>query len=239
MTNSDGWKSKEAANHYISLADVLIPYRNEILDIIATLAADNYRPGTKIIDLGCGNGELTERILKKNSQPQIIMVDYSQVMLEECKKRFSALKNISLICHDLNKGLPKTIFSEGYSVAVSCFVLHHVDIPKRLPLCSSIRQLLLNDGLFINGDRFIEETPKISDWAFDRWMNWMVQSVRQNMAKEVTFQEIKKKQLELDKKQGDMPGTMSQMREDLKQAGFKEVFTLWKSYVHGIMAALR
>jgi ubiquinone/menaquinone biosynthesis C-methylase UbiE len=82
MTNTDGWKSKETANHYLSLADVLIPYRNEILDIIATLAVDNYRPGTKIIDLGCGNGELTECILKKNSQPQIIMVDYSEVMIE-------------------------------------------------------------------------------------------------------------------------------------------------------------
>jgi hypothetical protein len=39
----------------------------------------------------------------------------------------------------------------------------------------------------------------------------MVQSIRQNLSKEKSFEEIRNKQLELDEKQLDMPGTIWQI----------------------------
>jgi tRNA (cmo5U34)-methyltransferase len=237
MVKTDGWKSKESAKHYLTFADILIPYRNEVLEIISALATDRYRPGSKVLDLGCGNGELSNRILEKNNEIQVVMIDYSETMIKKCKERFPGNKDITIICHDLNDGMPNSVSEQRFSVVVSCFALHHIAPDKRVTLYNDTCKVLLDEGIFVNGDRFIEETPQISDWTFNRWMSWVVQSIRQNLSQEKSFEEAKNKQLDLDEKQGDMPGTIWQMRNDLKQAGFAYIDVLWKTHVIGIIAA--
>jgi hypothetical protein len=52
MEKNEGWAAKEAAEQYIKIADIAIPYRKEILSLIATLAT-TFVPGPRLRPWGC------------------------------------------------------------------------------------------------------------------------------------------------------------------------------------------
>jgi len=127
--------------------------------------------------------------------------------------------------------------SGEFDSVVSCFAIHHVEPENRVALYKEIKLVLGDNGLFINGDRFREEKPTVDAWIFDKWIEWTVESYKNNMGKDTTFEDLKKKQIESDVKLGDMPGTVWNMRKDLKKAGFKYVDCIYKNQIIGVMVA--
>ena len=80
MSNERGWQANEAAERWRRTADLTVPGRSEVLDIISGLAV-TLSPETKsILDLGCGYGDVTAAVLAKAPDVSIVMVDYSDEM---------------------------------------------------------------------------------------------------------------------------------------------------------------
>ena len=67
----------------------------------------------KILDLGCGPGELIEDILKINPNVNISGLDYSQAMLDVSKKRNPSVRHIHLDVADLHR------FNEEFDIIIS------------------------------------------------------------------------------------------------------------------------
>ena len=237
MNESKGWQSKEAVEHYRRIAEVLIPGRKEILSLIASLAAVTTDNHPKILDLGCGYGEVTAQILANNPDAEIYMVDYSDEMINMAKDRFISNSNVKIIKHNLNLGVPPSAKSVQFNSVVSCFALHHVEFENRTNLYSSIEGVLKPGGLFVNGDRFKGDSPTIDRWEFDNWISWMVERIKQEAPVERPFDTVKKTQIESDKRLGDKPGTVLEMMNDLIQSGFQYVDCIWKHQNLGIIAA--
>ncbi|MBP2644248.1 MAG: Methyltransferase type 12 [Firmicutes bacterium] len=61
--------------------------------------------------------------------------------------------------------------------------------------------------------------------------------LKEHMNMDCTFTEIKERQMEISKMNGDMPGTLWDMYEDLKQAGFKSVDCMLKIQNLAVMVA--
>jgi len=237
MTTEQGWQSKETASHYGRIADVVIPNRQEILSIIASVAAMSSSEAPKILDLGCGYGDVTAEVLKHMPLASVCMVDFSEEMIQRSRERFQDNKNILILHQDLNQGLPDQLQPQEFEVVVSCFALHHVEFDRRIPLYLQICQVLKNNGVFINGDRFREHSPLLHTWVFDTWVNWMQHQIHEKLGREKTFAEVKNHQMALDDQLGDKPGTIWDMQQDLKQAGFTYVDCLFKAYQLGILVA--
>lgn len=235
MTEKEGWKSVEAARHHLKTADILVPGRRDTLSIIATLATVFVSDRPRILDIGCGNGDVTAEILELSPLASVCMVDFSEVMLQLAKERFGN-KKVQIINHDLNNGVPDRLESSKFDAVVSCDALHHVEYENRVGLYTQIRQVLDEGGLFVNGDRFAGESPVISGWEFDNWISWMTKQINE-LGKDKAFDEVKKTQMELDEKLGDKPGTLWDTQRDLKQAGFQYVDCVWKSYNMAIVVA--
>ena len=64
MAENEGWKSEEAVLHYQRTADITIPGRREILVKVATLVASFVSEKPRILDLGCGSGDVTAEIIR-------------------------------------------------------------------------------------------------------------------------------------------------------------------------------
>src|SRR5215467_5539413 len=58
-----------------------------ILDVVARSAARHVRPHARLLDLGCGAGNFTLRVLSQVSPLDCVLVDLSQPMLERAEQR--------------------------------------------------------------------------------------------------------------------------------------------------------
>ncbi|KUG04014.1 methyltransferase type 12 [hydrocarbon metagenome] len=232
---SNGWETPGAAEKYMKIIDVVAPGRKEILNIISSLATQLPPEQLKIMDLGCGWGQVTEEILKYAPGCSVVMLDYSEEMVVISKQRFKENPNVQVLQHDLNQGLIDK--KQEYDAVVSCFALHHVEYEKRLGLYSDIRKILKPDGIFINGDLFKCESPSINNWEFGNYIWWMLERVKVELGDEYTFSELKQRQLDNYQAMGDKPGTIWDMYNELRMAGFKYVDCLYKNQNLAVLAA--
>src|SRR5215467_3685457 len=67
-----------------------------ILDVVARSAACHVRPGAKLLDLGCGAGNFTLRVLGQVSPLDCVLVDLSRPMLERAEQRLKAVTSGSV-----------------------------------------------------------------------------------------------------------------------------------------------
>ena len=239
MSEGKDWQSVEAAQHYQRIADILIPSRKDILSTIAQLATRVVAEQPRVLDLGCGYGDVTAEILNFKPYASVCMVDFSDEMVRMAGERFKSNANIKIIKHDLNNGIPVSIVSEHFNVVVSCFAIHHVEFGNRVRLYTDIGKVLRKGSLFINGDRFKGDSPVIDQWEFNNWIAWMVQQIKEKLARDRTFDEVKQTQIESDRKLGDNPGTIWDMAKDLTQSGFQHVDCVWKYQNLAVIAATK
>jgi len=232
-----GWKAKETIKHYSKVVDVVVPSRKEILEMLAELATQFNSKSTKILDLGCGFGDVTAEILNLKSDVEVVMIDYSEEMIRLSNERFKQNDKIKTIKYDLNKGLPSEIVDGKFDAVVSCFALHHIDFESRVGLYSDINKTLNQDGIFVNGDLFKGESPTIDQWEFDNWIKWMVKQIKEKLNKEKSFKEVKEKQIKEFEEKDDKPGTIWDMNSDLREAGFKYVDCLLKDHNLAVISA--
>jgi len=228
MDDHKGWKSKKVADYYKKVIDFIIPGRRDILDIIARIATEFKKDNLKVLDIGCGHGDVTAEILKHNGDAAVTLLDYSDEMIKSSKDRFKDNNKVRILQCDLNKGLPVAFSNEHFDVVVSCFAIHHIDYENRVKLYDNINKVLHENSFFINGDMFKGDSPRMHEWEFDNWISWMRIKIKECMGKDKTFAEIKERQLRNFKNNGDMPGTVWEMYRDLKQARFKSVDCMMK-----------
>jgi SAM-dependent methyltransferase len=205
---NSGWQSADIAERYRRVAEIVIPGRAEILSLIARAATAFSPKQARILDLGAGYGDVTAAVLEHRQDSFVTLLDYNNGMLEMSRERFRDNPRVTILHHDLHTSFPGTIAPGSCDAVVSCFSIHHVAFENRVKLYGDILTSLKPGGLFINGDRFTGESAKLSEWEFDNWIGWMVDSVREKTGSEREFEDIKVKQLESDKRLGDKPDTI-------------------------------
>lgn len=237
MTDNQGWKSEELIRHYQRTADITMPGRREILAKVATLATAFSSQKPRILDLGCGSGDVSVEIIKLKPESAVCMVDFSPEMIKLVRDRFKNNSNIEVIQWDLNKGVPENLLSQQFDMVVSCFAIHHVELENRIGLYTQVRNILLDDGMFINGDLFTGESPVVTEWDLNNLVDWIKRRARDQLGIERTSEQVKQKHLQLAEQQGDKPGTIWDMYQDLKYAGFRYVDCIWMNYNLGVLVA--
>jgi tRNA (cmo5U34)-methyltransferase len=237
MTEKEEWNSKEVIDHHIRTNEVLIPGRRETLSIVARLATAFVSDSPRIMDIGCGYGDVTAELLKMSPLASVFMVDFSEEMLRLAEERFGDKKEVKVFKYDLNDGMPDELMSGKFDAVVSCYSLHHVEHENKVGLYTQIRRVLNESGLFIDGDRFTGESPVISGWEFDNWIIWMTKQIKNKLGTDRTFDQVKARQIYFDRRLGDKPGTLWETERDLRQAGFQCVDCVWKTYNMGIIVA--
>ena len=236
MTDPSGWSS-EAAAQYLRMADVLVPARRNVVSVVADLATAFVDDDCRVLDLGCGSGEVTAAILRRKPRASALLVDASAEMIRLARDRFRNNPNVRVVRHDLDNGVPGGIEPGDFHSVVSCFATHHVDPERRVNLYLGVRRALRRDGVFVNGDRFVGEAPAVHEWEHESWVRWMATRIRDKLDREVTPGEVGETQAETDDRLQDRPGTVWDMRKDMLEAGFRYVDCLLKTRVIAVLAA--
>ena len=219
--------------------NLFVPKRNEILSVISGLATKSISETPKILDIGSGSGDVTADILKFKPHSSAYLMDISDEMIRLSQDRFRENPNIHIIKHNLNEDILDATSEREFDLVVSCFALHHIAFENRVRLYRSIREILKPDGLFINGDMFKCESPVIDQWEFDTWIKWIICRIRDQQGIETSFDEVKNTQLEISRITDDKPGTIWDMQNDMRQAGFQYIDCLCKYQKFAVLVAVK
>ncbi len=205
----------------------LLPRYDEMLDAIALCIPPNSQ---RILDLGCGTGEVSIRVLKCCPSAQVVAVDYSPRMLEFAKTKVEATgygQQWTGIEGDFGDWANHQLsIEDGFDACVSSLAIHHLTHEMKLKLFSRIRESLNPGGVFWNADPVVPESPILSE---------AYQNIREQWAAQqgTTLAEIRAKtgkSTPYGYSQPDQLATLEAHLQMLKTAGFEVVAVPWKYY---------
>jgi SAM-dependent methyltransferase len=128
-------------------------------------------PGKRLLDLGCGNGEIGKVLTRRDFQGEYVGVDSSAELLLQAKENIPAQLNATLIQADLTAPRWERKIPAGqYDLIFAFAVLHHLPgMTLRLRLVKKIRALIDSEGCFVHSDwQFLNSSrlrERIQDWS--------------------------------------------------------------------------
>jgi tRNA (cmo5U34)-methyltransferase len=238
MSEPSGWASPRAVRRYLNVQAEMVPGRSEAFSLIAALVATSGPPGPRIMDLGCGDGALTARVLEQSPGASATLVDVSDEMLRRARQRFAGDARVAFAKQDLNAGLPDSLGANAFDAIVSCYAIHHVQPENHPRLFRQIRGALRPGGVLLWGDRFQGESPVIASWEMDRWAAWMAERAKDKFGLGRSPAEVLQRQREFDDELGGPYGSIWAARDVLRRAGFTHVDCLYRTYLTAVVVAL-
>jgi len=234
------WQGKERAQHYDRNADLLIPKRQEMLDVIVqAMRVENDRP-VRVLDLGAGTGALARKVLERFPNATVVCADNSQEMIDiGCAKLEEYGDRVRWVWSDLAKPDWNAELPGPWDAIVSCLTLNLVSDAAKQRIYAQGYQMLTRRGCFINGDRLRGSSPDLEQFYFDHWVSHIVRASKDVLKKDVTFETVAERQRSMDAAARIQPATLEENLAWLRQAGFPVVECLWKDYQRAIFGGFK
>lgn len=203
-----------------------IPKYPEMITALINAIPDK-KENPKILDLGCGTGNITLKVLEKFPNSQITCLDLSENMIKIAKNKLEQYESIEYIIGDFTK----TEITEKYDAIISSLALHHIPNDKeKQEMYHAIYEALNESGVFYNAD-VIQGNSQ-----YNEELNNNV-AAREMLDNGSTQEEIS--ELNGKRDANDIPTTIYNHIKMLENVGFKEIDIIWKYYANVVYGGTR
>ena len=132
---------------------------------------DSFRPGSRILDLGCGNGELARELARAGFSGSYIGTDFSPNLLQKAREGFQKYFPAEFATLNLSEASWQDFLPEStFEIVLSFAALHHIPGHKnRLTLCRNIRRYISEGGTYYHSNwqflRSERQKRRIIPWS--------------------------------------------------------------------------
>lgn len=214
----------QLSSDYTALISKCVPRYEEMFYNLFCYLPKDFKPH-RILDLGCGTGNLTAAILSHFPNAEIHALDISEDILNECKVRFKENQNIIYHQQDFSSlNFP----DHKFDLVISSIAIHHVNDQEKEKLYHQILNLLSPKGIFEFVDQTRGSKEEIYQKHIARWQQeaFKLGSTQQNWDMWMEHQ-----------KNHDHHTPVVWHLEKLKSVGFKNIDVLWKNIMWAIVYA--
>ncbi len=201
-----------------------MPGSPHMLELIAE-AASVVSPNAKdVLDIGCGAGNYSLKLLERLPDLNFTLIDLSQPMLERAQQRVGSKTSgrVELLQGDIRQ---LDLGVNQYDIILAAAVLHHLRSDDEWEaVFERIYRSLRPGGSFWISDMVEHSHPAIQAMAWEQYGDYLV-SLRDEAYRDHVFAYIEKE---------DTPRPLMYQLELLRRVGFKDVDILHK---HSIGAA--
>jgi len=141
---------------------------------LLTEASKRINPNAQnLLDIGCGAGNYSLKMLSKIANLNCTLVDISKPMLVKAKERVSAVTNMSV--KTIQKDIRQLDLKENsFDIILAGAVLHHLrDDNDWETTFEKLYSLLKPGGCLMISDLITQETDSINEYTWQRYGNYL------------------------------------------------------------------
>ena len=210
----------EVAENYDATIEKNLVNYNQMIEALINAIPDNESP--RILDLGCGTGNITKKVLERFPNGKVTCFDLSEKMIEIAKEKLSDYDNIEYVIGDF------TIIDiiDKYDAIISSLALHHIpNNQAKKDMYQHIYDSLYEGGVFYNADVIKAN----SDYNIILNERMTSKYMKENGCTDEDIETFKK-----NRNNNDVPITLMEHIKLLEEVGFKEIDVLWKYYSNAV-----
>lgn len=138
------------------------PLKAEQLDILAEVVKDNWRRGSRILDLGCGTGKTEALVLERLPVARFTCLDRSEVMLGLARQKLSRFGDqCRFVTADLSRPNGLKVPGAPFRFIITVDLVHELPDVAKTRLFNFCRRSLTCDGLLLILDRVALDLPHL------------------------------------------------------------------------------
>jgi tRNA (cmo5U34)-methyltransferase len=223
------YQGRERAEHWDRRADLVIPHRQEVFDVVVTVLPYPPDAAIRVVDLGAGTGSLAERILDRWPGASVICVDNSAEMVDLGRARLAGYgERVTWLLADLgDPGWPASLPAAFHAV-VSTYAVHLLADEAKRRLYRWGYEVLPPGGCLVNADRLQAASPELDALYHEQWMQFIVRNTQAVLGKDVPIEVVRERQRSMDESAGLRCVTLEQNLAWLRESGFPVVECFWK-----------
>jgi len=198
----------------------LIPYYDEMIEALVSSLSFSSCKRPSVLDLGCGTGTVSARILERFPEAHVTCLDMASNMLGMAKQKLASysMEECQFICADFSLWNP----SVRYDAIVSSLALHHLpDDEAKKAFLAKVYGALASGGVFVNADVVMSGNDALQDMYLRKWREFMLKTVPVEEVDEKWFPSYRNE---------DCPAILLDQLEWLKGVGFAPTDVIWKYY---------
>jgi tRNA (cmo5U34)-methyltransferase len=155
------------SDDYSAMIKRCVPrYEEMLLKLMGYLPND--LKANRILELGCGTGNLTNLIIKRFPDAKIVAVDLSGELLAAAKDRFKLHHLINYRQEDFRN---LQFESDNFDLVISSISIHHLKDNEKKILFSRCFNWLSSGGFFSFSDQFSSPLATIYSANMEEWHN--------------------------------------------------------------------
>jgi tRNA (cmo5U34)-methyltransferase len=195
------------------------------------------KDGIRLLDLGCGDGALTERLLRTDNSIAATVLDGGEGMLVKAKERLKGYFNTIFIQATFQDLIGGKIKLETYDLCISSMAIHHLDMDEKVSLFRLINSWLKPGGRFVDVDVVRPPSEEIERWYFAIWRDWLARMMdRHNIRDEKPEDLIRRYK---DPSSMNRPDTLEDQLKAMEEAGFDDVDCYFKNGIFAVFGGRR
>ncbi|ROQ95888.1 ubiquinone/menaquinone biosynthesis C-methylase UbiE [Streptomyces sp. 2132.2] len=229
-----------------------MPDREERFRVMLDMVEALVGPTPRVLDLACGTGSITDRVLRRFPESTSTGVDLDPALLTIARGHFDGDGRVTFVTADLkDPDWTSVLPYDTYDAVLTATALHWLHSPQLAVLYGQLAPLLREGGVFMNADHMPDPaTPRINaaerahrHAGMDRaraagaldWADWWALAAADPVLAEPT-----KRRYEIygEHADGDTPDDAWHVRT-LREAGFAEARTVWRSPSDALVLGLK
>ncbi|WP_262055724.1 class I SAM-dependent methyltransferase [Streptomyces sp. STR69] len=229
-----------------------MPDREDRFRIMLDMVEASVGPEPRVLDLACGTGSITARLLARFPNATSTGVDLDPALLAIARGTFEGDERVSFVTADLkDPQWTRKLPYDSYDAVLTATALHWLHSEPLANLYGQLAELVRYGGVFMNADHMIDDsTPRINaiertrsrarmeqaqrNGALD-WAEWWQLAAQDPVLAEPTARRFEIYGAHAD---GDMPSAAWHARV-LCEQGFGEARAVWCSPSDTLLLALK
>ncbi|MEU1482117.1 class I SAM-dependent methyltransferase [Streptomyces sp. NPDC005760] len=229
-----------------------MPDREERFRVMLDMVEALVGPRPRVLDLACGTGSITARLLTRFPEATSTGVDLDPALLTIAEGTFAGDERVTFVTADLkDPDWPAKLPYDSYDAVLTATALHWLHREPLAALYGQIAELVRDGGVFMNADHMTDETtPRINaaeraqrhahmerakrDGALD-WAEWWQLAAEDPLLAGPTARRF---EIYGEHAEGDTPSVQWHARV-LRERGFGEARPVWCSPSDTLLLALK